>query len=214
VAAEELSESRQRDSKMEIKRSGSQPSSKVPTDWFTGTVRIAPLFQAPDPAGVACASVTFEPAARAAWHTHPLVQTLIVTSGLGWAQRCGGPVGRLSRLLHASDTYAQAAPTSRFARDTRVRRRVPFPLKCRNSGRAMLSGLRPVEYWTVTMGSDDQPGINGGMLRPREGQSPGTMNTVAVESLRAGLAVNEALDKIQEQGGCVPVTSFHRRKAW
>jgi predicted enzyme related to lactoylglutathione lyase len=72
----------------------------------------------------------------------------------------------------------------------------------------------PVEYWTVTTGSDDQLGINGGMLRPRKGQSPGTVNTVAVESLRAGVAVNEALDKIQEQGGCVPVTSFHRRKAW
>jgi quercetin dioxygenase-like cupin family protein len=88
---------------MEIKRSGSQPSNKGPADWFTGSVRIDPLFQAPDPARVACASVTFEPGARTAWHTHPLGQTLIVTSGLGWAQRWGGPIGRLSRLLHAAD---------------------------------------------------------------------------------------------------------------
>ncbi len=77
---------------MEIKRSGSQPSAKGPTDYFTGAVRIDPLFEAPDPARVRCASVTFEPEARTAWHTHPLGQTLIVISGLGWAQRWGGPV--------------------------------------------------------------------------------------------------------------------------
>ena len=77
---------------MEIKRPGSQASTKGPADWFTGTVRIDPLFQASDPARVACASVTFEPGARTAWHTHPLGQTLIVTSGLGWAQSWGGPV--------------------------------------------------------------------------------------------------------------------------
>ena len=64
---------------MEVKRSGSQASAKGPSDWFTGTVRIDPLFQAPDPARVAGASVTFEPGARTAWHTHPLGQTLIVT---------------------------------------------------------------------------------------------------------------------------------------
>ena len=77
---------------MEIKRSGSQPSGKGPADWFTGTVRIDPLFSAPDPARVAMALVTFEPGARTAWHTHPLGQTLIVTSGAGLAQREGGPV--------------------------------------------------------------------------------------------------------------------------
>jgi quercetin dioxygenase-like cupin family protein len=77
---------------MEIKRSGSQPSEKGPADWFTGTVRIDPLFQAPDPARVGCASVTFEPGARTAWHTHPLGQTLIVTAGRGLAQREGGPI--------------------------------------------------------------------------------------------------------------------------
>jgi len=78
--------------KMEIKRSGSQPSTKGPAEWFTGTVRIDPLFQAPDPARVAGASVTFEPGARTAWHTHPLGQTLIVTAGCGRAQRDGGPI--------------------------------------------------------------------------------------------------------------------------
>ena len=77
---------------MEIKRIGSQPSSKGPADWFTGTVRIDPLFQANPPARAAGASVTFEPGARTAWHTHPLGQTLIVTAGCGWVQREGGPI--------------------------------------------------------------------------------------------------------------------------
>src|SRR6266581_8825547 len=77
---------------MEIKRVGTQSSAKGPADWFTGTVRIDPLFEASEPARVACASVTFEPGARTAWHTHPLGQTLIVTSGLGWAQRWDGPI--------------------------------------------------------------------------------------------------------------------------
>ncbi|GJD45002.1 hypothetical protein AFCDBAGC_2871 [Methylobacterium cerastii] len=76
---------------MEIKRSGSQPSGRGPDDWFTGTVRIDPLFTAPDPARVSGASVTFEPGARTAWHTHPLGQTLVVTFGRGWVQREGGP---------------------------------------------------------------------------------------------------------------------------
>ena len=70
---------------MEVKRSGSQASTKGPSDWFTGTVRIDPLFQAPDPARVAGASVTFEPGARTAWHTHPLGQTLIITAGKKFA---------------------------------------------------------------------------------------------------------------------------------
>jgi quercetin dioxygenase-like cupin family protein len=77
---------------MDIKRAGSQPSRKGPPEWFTGTVRVDPLFQAPDPARVSGASVTFEPGARTAWHTHPLGQTLIVTAGCGWVQREGGPV--------------------------------------------------------------------------------------------------------------------------
>src|SRR3984957_6090317 len=77
---------------MEIKRIGSQPSGKGPADWITGTVRIDPLFQAPDPAHVAGASVTFEPGARTAWHTHPLGQTLIVTAGSGWVQREGSAI--------------------------------------------------------------------------------------------------------------------------
>ena len=77
---------------MEIKRVGSQASIKGPVDWFTGTVRIDPLFQANDPARVTGASVTFEPGARTAWHTHPLGQTLIVTAGCGLVQREGGPI--------------------------------------------------------------------------------------------------------------------------
>jgi quercetin dioxygenase-like cupin family protein len=77
---------------MDIKRIGSQASRKGPPDWFTGTVRIDPLIQAPDPALVEGASVTFEPGARTAWHTHPLGQNLIVTAGCGWAQREGGPI--------------------------------------------------------------------------------------------------------------------------
>lgn len=80
---------------MDIKRTGSQASGKGSADWFTGTVRIDPLFQAPAPARVAGASVTFEPGARTAWHTHPLGQTLIVTSGYGWAQRESGPLEEL-----------------------------------------------------------------------------------------------------------------------
>jgi quercetin dioxygenase-like cupin family protein len=74
---------------LDIKRSGSQPSAKGPADYFTGTVRIDPLFQAPGPARAVGASVTFEPGARTAWHTHPLGQTLIVTAGSGLAQRWG-----------------------------------------------------------------------------------------------------------------------------
>ena len=80
---------------MDIKRSGSQPSGIGPAEWFSGAVRIDPLFQAPDPARVSGASVTFEPGARTAWHTHPLGQTLIVTAGSGRAQRWGGPIEQI-----------------------------------------------------------------------------------------------------------------------
>jgi quercetin dioxygenase-like cupin family protein len=74
---------------MELKRAGSQPSQKGPAQWFTGTVRIDPLNTAPEPSRLSCASVTFEPGARTAWHSHPLGQTLIVTFGRGWTQ-CEG----------------------------------------------------------------------------------------------------------------------------
>jgi quercetin dioxygenase-like cupin family protein len=77
---------------MDIRRAGSQPSARGPEDWFTGTVRIDPLFQPNDSARAAGAAVTFEPGARTAWHTHPLGQTLIVTAGFGWVQREGGPI--------------------------------------------------------------------------------------------------------------------------
>src|SRR5512143_3978513 len=77
---------------MEIKRIGSQASNPGPEDWFTGEVRIDPLFSAADPSRVAAASVTFEPGARTAWHTHPLGQRLIVIAGCGWVQREGGMI--------------------------------------------------------------------------------------------------------------------------
>jgi quercetin dioxygenase-like cupin family protein len=77
---------------MGIKRNGSRPSGKGPEAWFSGTVRVDPLFQAGDPVRVSGGQVTFEPGARTMWHTHPLGQTLIITSGLGWVQSEGGPV--------------------------------------------------------------------------------------------------------------------------
>ena len=80
---------------MEIQRSGSEPSGKGPDDYFTGGVRIDPLFSPPEPSRVAGALVTFEPGARTAWHTHPLGQTLIVTAGLGLVQREGGPIDEI-----------------------------------------------------------------------------------------------------------------------
>jgi len=77
---------------MDIKRADSRTSRDGPADWFTGAVKIEPLFDASEPARVAAASVTFEPGARTAWHTHPLGQHIFVTSGRGWAQRWDGPV--------------------------------------------------------------------------------------------------------------------------
>ena len=77
---------------MKITRIGSLPSNKGPANWFTGTVRLDPLFATTAPARTGGASVTFEPGARTAWHTHPLGQTLIVTFGMGWVQREGGPI--------------------------------------------------------------------------------------------------------------------------
>jgi quercetin dioxygenase-like cupin family protein len=92
VPVEAPTASRTRRLNMDITRAGSQPSGKGPSEWFTGTVRIDPLFSAPALARAASAAVSFEPGARTAWHTHPLGQTLIVTAGLGLAQREGGPV--------------------------------------------------------------------------------------------------------------------------
>lgn len=77
---------------MQIRQAGSQPSARAPVEYFTGTVRIDPLFPSVEPSRVAGNHVTFEPGARTAWHTHPFGQTLIVTSGLGRVQRWGGPV--------------------------------------------------------------------------------------------------------------------------
>jgi quercetin dioxygenase-like cupin family protein len=102
---------------MEIKRVGSHPSAKGPADYFTGAVRLDMLIEAPDPARVVSASVTFEPGARTAWHTHPLGQTLIVTSGCGRARRWGGPVeeirpGDVIWIAPGEKHWHGAAPTT------------------------------------------------------------------------------------------------------
>jgi len=102
---------------MEIKRNGSQPSGKGPSEWFTGTVRIDQPFQATGPARVGGAIVTFEPGARTAWHTHPLGQTLIVTSGYGCVQREGGPIeeirpGDVVWFSQAKKHWHGATPTT------------------------------------------------------------------------------------------------------
>ena len=102
---------------MEIKRVGSQPSAKGPADWFTGSVRVDALFDRSDPARVAGAHVTFEPGARTAWHTHPLGQTLIVTSGCGRVQRWEGPIeeirpGDIVWIAPGEKHWHGAAPTT------------------------------------------------------------------------------------------------------
>jgi quercetin dioxygenase-like cupin family protein len=102
---------------MKIARSGSQPSSKGQAEYFTGNVRIDPLFEAPSPARVAGASVTFEPGARTAWHAHPLGQTLIVTSGFGLVQRWGGPIeeirpGDIVSIVPGEKHWHGAGPTT------------------------------------------------------------------------------------------------------
>src|ERR1044072_5391233 len=102
---------------MEIKRSGSQHSTRGSADYFTGTVRIDPLFQVKEPARAAGNSVTFEPGARTAWHTHPLGQTLIVTAGCGRAQRWGGPIeeirpGDVICIAAGEKHWHGAAPTT------------------------------------------------------------------------------------------------------
>ena len=102
---------------MEIKRSGSQPSAKGPAEYFTGTVRVDPVNNPPAPARVTIASVTFEPGARTAWHTHPFGQTLIVTTGCGRVQRWGGPVeeirpGDVVWIAPAEKHWHGASPTT------------------------------------------------------------------------------------------------------
>lgn len=102
---------------MEIKRSGSQPSAKPSSDWFTGTVRLDSLFNAREPARAFGASVTFEPGSRTAWHTHPLGQILIVTAGAGRAQRWGGAIeeihpGDVVWIAPGEKHWHGAAPTT------------------------------------------------------------------------------------------------------
>src|SRR4051812_47894480 len=102
---------------VEITRAGSQPSNKGPADWFSGTVRVDPLFQANAPARAAGASVTFEPRARTAWHTHPLGQVLIIVAGCGRVQRWGGPIeqvrpGDVVWFAAGEKHWHAAAPTT------------------------------------------------------------------------------------------------------
>ena len=102
---------------MNITRAGSQPSGKGPADWFTGTVRIDPLFPVTPPARTAANAVTFEPGARTAWHTHPLGQTLIVTAGVGRVQKWGDPIqeirpGDVVRFEPGEKHWHGAAPTT------------------------------------------------------------------------------------------------------
>ena len=102
---------------MDIKRNGSQPSAKGPAEWFTGTVGIDPLFEANHPARAGGASVTFEPGARTAWHSHPLGQTLIVTAGCGQVQRLDGPIeeirpGDVISILPVEKHWHGASPTT------------------------------------------------------------------------------------------------------
>jgi hypothetical protein len=96
---------------MEIKRAGSQPSAKGPSEWFTGNVRIDPLFQAPDPALVQGASVTFEPGARTAWHTHPLGQTLIVTAVVAGCNAKADRLKRFARVMSSGSRPAKSTGT-------------------------------------------------------------------------------------------------------
>ena len=100
-----------------ITRSGSQPSGKGPAEYFSGSVRIDPLFKANDPSRVSGALVTFEPGARTAWHTHPLGQTLIVTAGSGWVQQWGGQIveirqGDVVRIPPGQKHWHGATPTT------------------------------------------------------------------------------------------------------
>ena len=102
---------------MEIKRAGTQAPIEGTQEWFTGAARINPLFQAPEPARAQGASVTFQPGARTAWHTHPLGQTLIVTAGCGWVARWGGPVeeirpGDVIWIAPGEKHWHGAAPTT------------------------------------------------------------------------------------------------------
>lgn len=102
---------------MDIKRSGSQPSGRGPADYFTGTVRVDPLFDTASPGRVVGASVTFEPGARTAWHTHPLGQSLVVTAGCGRVQRWGGPIeeirpGDVITIPAGEKHWHGAAPTT------------------------------------------------------------------------------------------------------
>jgi quercetin dioxygenase-like cupin family protein len=92
LAQQPMQPAMERKTTMKIERNGSRPSTKGAQDYFSGSVRVEPVFQVGDPMRLNAGSVTFEPGARSAWHTHPLGQTLIITAGLGWVQTEGGPI--------------------------------------------------------------------------------------------------------------------------
>ena len=101
---------------MQIKRNGTTPPTRGPVEYFTGTVQIDPLFEAPEPARARGATVTFEPGARTAWHTHPLGQTLIVTAGRGWVQVWGGAGRKFSLAMSSGSRLGRSIGTARPAR--------------------------------------------------------------------------------------------------
>ncbi len=133
---------------MDIKRNGSRPSGKGPEAWFTGTVRVDPLFQVGDPTRLSGGRVTFEPGARTMWHTHPLGQTLIVTSGLGWVQCVGGQIEREALARRDSDDrddayrYYGIAQRQERRMDGKGERRT-IPQMISRPGKVEQSGHRP-----------------------------------------------------------------------
>ena len=148
---------------MEIKRSGSRPSGKGPSDYFTGAVRIDPLFQAPDPARVAIVHVTFEPGARTAWHTHPLGPTVIITSGCGWAQRWGGP-DLLDRATWSGSLRAKSTGMGR-----------PPQRRCPTSPSRSSSTARPPTGWRKSAKSStgrEPPGRDAARGIPADRTAP------------------------------------------
>ena len=112
---------------MDIKRNGSRPSTKAPEAYFSGAVRVEPVFQVGEPVRLNGGSVTFEPGARTAWHTHPLGQTLIVTAGLGWVQTAGGPIEE----IRPGDVvwFPRRRAAMRWPQHPNLRRRPPQPAK-------------------------------------------------------------------------------------
>src|SRR5215471_5040095 len=134
---------------MEIKQSGSQPSAKGPAEFFTGNVRIDPLFPATDPSCVSAGLVTFEPGARTAWHTHPLGQRLIVTAGCGWVQCWGGP----KREIRAGDVVVCPSPGAvPIYRSRTALPRVELPVTLNEQTRGLALAKEVIKYYAQRRG--------------------------------------------------------------